>query len=107
MPTGFARSSAGSTCCIFWIVGIALTSWVVAQHTALGVKLLPELKKVAGGHDALYNTPRYHRFRRLLGRVIASKWLVFATVIGRLFVLAVGMAIVETVFPHLQAVLRC
>ena len=102
MPNGFARSSAGEyTSNMFCIVGIALiASWVVAVVFTpyLGVKLLPELKKVAGGHDALYDTPRYHRFRRLLGRVIASKWLVFATVIG-LFVLAVlGMAVVKKQF---------
>ena len=102
MPNGFARSTAGEyTSNMFWIVGIALiASWVVAVVFTpyLGVKLLPELKKVAGGHDALYDTPRYHRFRRLLGRVIARKWLVFATVIG-LFVLAVlGMAIVKKQF---------
>ena len=102
MPNGFARSSAGEyTSNMFWIVGIALiASWVVAVVFTpyLGVKLLPELKKVAGGHDALYDTPRYHRFRRLLGRVIASKWLVFATVIG-LFVLAgLGMAVVKKQF---------
>lgn len=102
MPNGFARSSAGEyTSNMFWIVGIALiASWVVAVVFTpyLGVKLLPELNKVAGGHDALYDTPRYHRFRRLLGRVIARKWLVFATVIG-LFVLAVlGMAIVKKQF---------
>ncbi|MBW3509751.1 efflux RND transporter permease subunit [Janthinobacterium sp. NKUCC06_STL] len=102
MPNGFARSTAGEyTSNMFWIVGIALiASWVVAVVFTpyLGVKLLPELKHVAGGHDALYDTPRYHRFRRLLGRVIARKWLVFCTVIG-LFVLAVlGMAIVKKQF---------
>ncbi|MBW3499813.1 efflux RND transporter permease subunit [Janthinobacterium sp. NKUCC08_JDC] len=102
MPNGFARSSAGEyTSNMFWIVGIALiASWVVAVVFTpyLGVKLLPELKHVAGGHDALYDTPRYHRFRRLLGRVIARKWLVFCTVIG-LFLLAVlGMAIVKKQF---------
>lgn len=102
MPNGFARSSAGEyTSNMFWIVGIALiASWAVAVVFTpyLGVKLLPELNKVAGGHDALYDTPRYHRFRRLLGRVIARKWLVFCTVIG-LFVLAVlGMAVVKKQF---------
>ena len=102
MPNGFARSSAGEyTSNMFWIVGIALiASWVVAVVFTpyLGVKLLPELKRVAGGHEALYDTPRYHRFRRLLGRVIARKWLVFCTVIG-LFVLAVlGMAVVKKQF---------
>ena len=102
MPNGFARSSAGEyTSNMFWIVGIALiASWVVAVVFTpyLGVKLLPELKQVAGGHEGLYDTPRYHRFRRLLGRVIAGKWLVFSTVIG-LFVLAVlGMAVVKKQF---------
>ncbi|PKB20655.1 efflux RND transporter permease subunit [Janthinobacterium sp. 64] len=102
MPNGFARSSAGEyTSNMFWIVGIALiASWVVAVVFTpyLGVKLLPELKHVAGGHEGLYDTPRYHRFRRLLGRVIARKWLVFCTVIG-LFVLAVlGMAVVKKQF---------
>lgn len=102
MPNGFARSTAGEyTSNMFWIVGIALiASWVVAVVFTpyLGVKLLPQLKKVEGGHDALYDTPRYHRFRRLLGKVIARKWMVAGAVIG-LFVLAVlGMAIVKKQF---------
>ena len=102
MPNGFARSTAGEyTSNMFWIVGIALiASWVVAVVFTpyLGVKLLPELKKVEGGHDALYDTPRYHRFRRLLERVIGAKWLVAGTVVG-LFVAAVlGMAVVKKQF---------
>ncbi|MEO7494042.1 MAG: efflux RND transporter permease subunit [Massilia sp.] len=102
MPNGFAHSAAGEyTSNMFWIVGVALiASWVVAVVFTpyLGVKLLPELKKVEGGHDALYATPRYQKFRRLLGRVIARKWLVAATVAG-LFVLAVlGMAVVKKQF---------
>jgi multidrug efflux pump subunit AcrB len=64
----------------------------------LGVKLLPEMKKVQGGHDALYNTPRYNRFRRVLARVIARKWLVAGAVVG-LFVLSVlGMGVVKKQF---------
>jgi multidrug efflux pump subunit AcrB len=102
MPNGFAHSSAGEyTSNMFWIVGIALiASWVVAVVFTpyLGVKLLPEMKKVAGGHDALYNTPRYNRFRQLLGRVIARKWLVAGSVIG-LFVAAIlGLAVVKKQF---------
>jgi len=102
MPNGFARSTAGEyTSNMFWIVGIALiASWVVAVVFTpyLGVKLLPELKKVEGGHDALYDTPRYNRFRQLLGRVIARKWLVAASVVG-LFVAAIlGMAVVKKQF---------
>ncbi|RMN48419.1 Multidrug efflux pump subunit AcrB [Pseudomonas syringae] len=102
MPNGFARSTAGEyTSNMFWIVGIALiASWVVAVFFTpyLGVKLLPEVKQVEGGHAALYDTPRYNRFRRVLERVIAGKWLVAGSVIG-LFVLAVlGMGLVKKQF---------
>lgn len=102
MPNGFARSTAGEyTSNMFWIVGIALiASWVVAVVFTpyLGVKLLPDLKKVEGGHGALYDTPRYNRFRRILGRVIARKWLAAGSVVG-LFVLAIlGMAVVKKQF---------
>ncbi|WP_454832631.1 efflux RND transporter permease subunit [Pseudoxanthomonas wuyuanensis] len=102
MPNGFARSSAGEyTSNMFWIVGIALiASWVVAVIFTpyLGVKLIPDLKKVEGGHDALYDTPRYNRFRRLLKRVIERKRLVAGSVVG-LFVLAIlGMAVVKKQF---------
>lgn len=102
MPNGFARSGAGEyTGNMFWIVGIALiASWLVAVIFTpyFGVKLLPEIKKVEGGHDAIYDTPRYNRFRRILGRVIARKWLVAGSVVG-LFVTAVlGMALVKKQF---------
>jgi len=102
MPNGFARSSAGEyTGNMFWIVGIALiASWVVAVIFTpyLGVKLLPDMKKVEGGHGAMYDTPRYNRFRQVLGRVIARKWLAAGSVVG-LFVLAIlGMAVVKKQF---------
>lgn len=102
MPNGFARSTAGEyTSNMFWIVGIALiASWVVAVVFTpyLGVKLLPELKKVEGGHEAIYDTPRYNRFRQLLGRVIALKWIVAGTVIGLFVVAVLGMAVVKKQF---------
>ena len=102
MPNGFARSTAGEyTSNMFWIVGIALiASWVVAVVFTpyLGVKMLPDFKKIEGGHDAIYDTPRYNRFRQLLGRVIARKWLVAGAVVG-LFALAIaGMAVVKKQF---------
>ncbi|WP_343547105.1 efflux RND transporter permease subunit [Ralstonia sp.] len=102
MPNGFARSTAGEyTSNMFWIVGIALiASWVVAVVFTpyLGAKMLPNFQRVEGGHDAIYDTPRYNRFRRLLGRVIARKWLVAGAVVG-LFALAIaGMAIVKKQF---------
>jgi multidrug efflux pump subunit AcrB len=102
MPNGFARSTAGEyTSNMFWIVGIALiASWLVAVIFTpyFGVRLLPEIGKVEGGHQALYNTPRYQRFRHLLAKVIAHKWLVAGSVIG-LFVAAVlGMGVVKKQF---------
>ncbi|WP_404993836.1 efflux RND transporter permease subunit [Cupriavidus pauculus] len=102
MPNGFARSTAGEyTSNMFWIVGIALiASWVVAVVFTpyLGVRMLPDFKVVEGGHDAIYDTPRYNRFRALLGRVIARKWLVAGAVVG-LFVCAIlGMAVVKKQF---------
>jgi multidrug efflux pump subunit AcrB len=102
MPNGFAQSTAGEyTSNMFWIVGIALiASWIVAVVFTpyLGVKMLPEIKTVAGGHTAIYNTRHYNRFRYILGRVIAGKWLVAGSVVA-LFTLAVlGMGIVNAQF---------
>ncbi len=102
MPNGFARSTAGEyTSNMFWIVGIALiASWVVAVVFTpyLGVKLLPETGKVEGGHAALYDTPRYNRFRSILARVIQRKWLAAGSVVA-LFVLSVlGMGLVKKQF---------
>ncbi len=102
MPNGFARSTAGEyTSNMFWIVGIALiASWVVAVVFTpyLGVKMLPDIKQVEGGHEAIYNTRHYNRFRQVLARVIARKWLVAGTVVGT-FVLAIaGMGLVNKQF---------
>jgi multidrug efflux pump subunit AcrB len=102
MPNGFARSTAGEyTSNMFWIVGIALVaSWIVAVVFTpyLGVRLLPDIKKVEGGHHAIYDTPTYNRFRRLLGRVIQRKWLVAAAVVGVFVVAVVGMGSVRKQF---------
>jgi multidrug efflux pump subunit AcrB len=102
MPNGFAPSTAGEyTSNMFWIVGIALiASWVVAVVFTpyLGVKMLPDLKKVEGGHGAMYNTPRYNRFRQVLGRVIARKWLVAGSVVGLFVVAVLGMGVVKKQF---------
>ena len=102
MPNGFAQSTAGEyTSNMFWIVGLALiASWFVAVVFTpyLGVKILPAIPKVEGGHDAIYNTPRYNRFRQLLGRVIARKWRVAGSVVA-IFILAVlGMGLVKKQF---------
>ncbi|MGC0866745.1 UNVERIFIED_ORG: multidrug efflux pump subunit AcrB [Pantoea agglomerans] len=102
MPNGFAQSTAGEyTSNMFWIVGIALiASWVVAVVFTpyLGVKMLPEIKTVEGGHTAIYNTRHYNRFRRVLTRVIAKKWLVAGSVIAIFTVAILGMGLVKKQF---------
>jgi len=102
MPNGFARSTAGEyTSNMFWIVGIALiASWVVAVVFTpyLGVKLLPNIEKHDGGHEAIYNTPQYNRFRQLLGVVIRRKWLVAGSVVGAFLVAVLGMDLVKKQF---------
>lgn len=102
MPNGFAKSTAGEyTANMFWIVGIALiTSWVVAVVFTpyLGVKLLPSIKVPDGGHAAIYGTPNYQRFRRLLGRVIRRKGLVATLVVGLFAVAILGMGVVKKQF---------
>lgn len=102
MPNGFARSTAGEyTSNMFWIVGIALiASWVVAVVFTpyLGVKLLPDFKKVEGGHDAIYNTPRYNQFRQILRGVISRKWVVAISVVSLFVVSVLGMSVVRKQF---------
>ncbi|MBA0217281.1 efflux RND transporter permease subunit [Pectobacterium brasiliense] len=102
MPNGFAQSTAGEyTSNMFWIVGIALiASWVVAVVFTpyLGVKMLPEIKIVEGGHAAIYNTRHYNQFRRLLTRVISRKWIVAGTVVAAFTVAILGMALVKKQF---------
>ncbi|MBZ2188227.1 efflux RND transporter permease subunit [Alcanivorax sp. JB21] len=102
MPNGFARSTAGEYAGdMFWIVGIALiASWVVAVVFTpyLGVKLLPHFEPREGGHDAIYATPHYERFRRLLGSVIRYKWHVAAGVVSLFIAALLGMSVVNKQF---------
>jgi len=102
MPNGFAKSTAGEyTANMFWIVGIALiTSWIVAVVFTpyLGVKLLPKIKVPEGGHAAIYGTPNYRRFRRMLGLVIRRKGLVAISVVGLFIVAILGMGVVKKQF---------
>ncbi|MFJ2356821.1 efflux RND transporter permease subunit [Pseudomonas fluorescens] len=102
LPVGFARSTAGEYAGnIFWIVGFALiTSWLVAVFFTpyIGVKMLPDIKKVEGGYTAIYDTKNYNRFRGVLGFVIRRKWFV-ATVVIAIFMLAIiGMGSVRKQF---------
>lgn len=102
MPNGFAQSTAGEyTSNMFWIVGIALiASWVVAVFFTpyLGVKMLPEIEPVEGGHAAIYDTRQYNRFREILSHVIARKWWVAGIVIAAFSVAIFGMGLVKKQF---------
>jgi multidrug efflux pump subunit AcrB len=102
MPVGFAKSSAGEYAGnIFWIVGFALiTSWIVAVAFTpyLGVKLLPDIKRVEGGHAAIYDTPRYNRLRRILTGVIRRKWMVAGAVVAAFVIAVLGMGAVKQQF---------
>ncbi len=102
MPVGFAQSSAGEYAGnIFWMVAFALlTSWVVAVVFTpyLGVRLLPQIPVMAGGHDAIYATPLYARLRRLVTWCVDRR-VVVALVVGALFALSIfGMVVVRKQF---------
>lgn len=95
---------------MFWIVGIALiASWIVAVVFTpyLGVKMLPNIRKVEGGHAAIYNTRHYNRFRRLLTRVIARKWMVAGTVIAVFTLAILGMGLVKKQFSPPPIARKC
>ncbi|NWE29034.1 efflux RND transporter permease subunit [Pseudomonas gingeri] len=102
LPVGFARSSAGEYAGnIFWIVGFALiASWLVAVVFTpyLGVKLLPDIKPVPGGHEAIYDGRWYRRFRKLVERCIGRRWLVTGLVVAAFVLCGVGMGVVKKQF---------
>jgi multidrug efflux pump subunit AcrB len=101
-PVGFARSTAGEYAGnIFWIVGFALiTSWIVAVVFTpyLGVKLLPEIKPIEGGHHAIYATPNYQKLRRLVTWAVDQKFKVAGAVVGMFLVAGAGMAVIKKQF---------
>jgi len=101
-PVGFARSTAGEYAGnIFWIVGFALiTSWIVAVVFTpyLGVKLLPNIKPIEGGHAAIYATPRYRKLRRIVVWSVNRKFLVAGLVVGLFLLAGAGMAVIKQQF---------
>jgi len=102
MPVGFAKSTAGEYAGnIFWIVGFALlASWMVAVVFTpyLGVKLLPDIKPVEGGHEAIYQTPRYQKLRWIIRQAVERKRLVAIVTLGALLVAGAGMPLVKKQF---------
>ncbi|OWV87597.1 multidrug transporter [Rhizobium sp. R635] len=102
MPVGFAKSTAGEYAGnIFWVVGFALiVSWIVAVIFTpyLGVKMLPEIKPVEGGHHAIYNTPNYKRLRSTIEFAVRHKFLTCGLVGVIMAVSVVGMGSVKQQF---------
>ncbi len=102
IPIGFALSSAGEYAGnIFWIVGYALlVSWIVAVVFTpyLGVKLLPNIKPIEGGHQAIYETPNYKKLRKAITWVVEHKKVVLFTVLGLFLLSGIGMGFLKQQF---------
>ncbi|NOW48666.1 multidrug efflux pump subunit AcrB [Novosphingobium sp. SG751A] len=102
MPVGFAKSTAGEYAGnIFWVVGFALiASWFVAVIFTpyMGVKLLPVIKPVEGGHTAIYQTPRYQQVRGIIAWAVRRKKLVAGATFGAFLIAGVGMGPVKKQF---------
>jgi multidrug efflux pump subunit AcrB len=101
-PVGFAHSTAGEYAGnIFWIVGFALIiSWVVAVVFTpyLGVKLLPDIAPVAGGHAGIYSTPRYQRLRSIISSAVDHKFRIAGLVVTGFLLAGLGMGFVKHQF---------
>lgn len=102
MPVGFAASTAGEYAGnIFWVVGFALiVSWIIAVVFTpyLGVKMLPDIKPVSGGHDAIYGTPNYQRLRNVIKFAVRYKFVTCAAVVVIMAASVVGMGSVKQQF---------
>lgn len=102
MPVGFAQSTAGEYAGnIFWVVMFSLlTSWLVAVIFTpyLGVKLLPQIAEVQGGHAAIYGTPRYRQLRSIIAFAVRRKAFVATSVVVLFFVAIAGMGSVKNQF---------
>jgi multidrug efflux pump subunit AcrB len=74
-----------------WIVAVVFTPY-------LGVKLLPDIKTVQGGHAGIYSTPGYQRLRRFITWCVQKKFTVAGIVVGAFLLAGGGMALVKKQF---------
>ena len=97
LPIGFANSSVGEYAGgIFWVVAIALlASWIVAVVFTpyIGVKLLPNFKKLAPGHDPheIYETRMYRALRRVIEWCVNRRITVVVATVGIFVVVDPGL----------------
>ncbi len=104
LPVGLAHSSTGEyTQDIFRVVGLALMlSWVVAVLFVpfLGAALLPEPKHSVADPHAVYDTPIYRRFRRVVAWCVRWRWLVILAAVLAFAASVVGfMRVPQQFFP--------
>lgn len=102
IPIGFAASSSGEYAGnIFWVLAFALLiSWLVAVYATpyLGVKLLPQIQPVSGGHDGIYNTPRYQKLRKWVAFAVAHRRKVVGATFAALVIAGLAMGLVKQQF---------
>ncbi|MGA9563237.1 MAG: efflux RND transporter permease subunit [Pseudolabrys sp.] len=104
LPIGFANSSVGEYAGgIFWVVAIALVaSWLVAVVFTpyIGVKLLPNLKRLGSKHDphAIYETRTYRALRRVIEWCVQRRVTVVLATIGIFALSIVGFGHVQQQF---------
>ncbi|KQT11932.1 multidrug transporter [Methylobacterium sp. Leaf399] len=102
LPVGFAASTAGEYAGnIFWVVSFSLiVSWIVAVTFTpyLGVKLLPNIRRVEGGHEAIYATKNYERLRRVVRMSVDHKWMAAGIIVALFAGAVVAMGRVEQQF---------
>ncbi|KQP52753.1 efflux RND transporter permease subunit [Methylobacterium sp. Leaf108] len=102
LPVGFAASTAGEYAGnIFWVVSFSLiVSWFVAVTFTpyLGVKLLPNIRRVEGGHEAIYATKTYERLRRVVRMSVDHKWMAAGVIVALFAGAVVAMGRVEQQF---------
>src|SRR5580700_5486799 len=104
LPIGFANSSVGEYAGgIFWVVAISLVaSWLVAVMFTpyIGVKLLPNFKKLEPGHDPheIYETRMYRGLRRVIEWCVRWRITVVAATVGIFVLSIVGFGHVQQQF---------
>ena len=95
LPIGFANSSVGEYAGgIFWVVALSLVaSWIVAVMFTpyIGVKLLPDFKRFARGHDphSIYETRVYRALRRVIQWCVERRMTVVLATVG-IFALSIA-----------------
>jgi len=64
----------------------------------LGVKLLPDIAPVAGGHAGIYSTPRYQRLRSIISSAVDHKFRIAGLVVTAFLLAGLGMGFVKHQF---------